>query len=55
LSKLGYAALRSDGVIGPGTRQAIEKFERDRRLPVTGELNPRTVRELSAQAGMAIE
>jgi hypothetical protein len=55
LSKLGYAALKSDGVIGPGTRQAIEKFERDRRLPVTGELGPRTVRELSAQAGMPIE
>jgi hypothetical protein len=55
LTKLGYAALKSDGVIGPGTRQAIEKFERDRRLPVTGELGPRTVRELSAQAGMPIE
>jgi hypothetical protein len=55
LTKLGYATLKSDGVIGPGTRQAIEKFERDRRLPVTGELNPRTARELSAQAGMPIE
>ncbi|HEX8666687.1 MAG TPA: peptidoglycan-binding domain-containing protein [Beijerinckiaceae bacterium] len=55
LTKLNYGALKSDGVIGPGTRQAIEKFERDRRLPVTGELGPRTVRELSAQAGMPIE
>jgi hypothetical protein len=55
LAKLGYGSLKSDGVIGPGTRQAIEKFERDRRLPVTGELNPRTVRELSAQAGMPVE
>ena len=55
LTKLGYAALKSDGAIGPGTRQAIEKFERDRRLPVTGELNPRTARELSAQAGLPIE
>ena len=55
LAKLGYGTLKSDGVIGPGTRQAIEKFERDRRLPVTGDLGPRTVRELSAQAGMPIE
>jgi predicted lipid-binding transport protein (Tim44 family) len=55
LTKLGYATLKSDGVIGPGTRQAIEKFERERRLPATGELGPRTVRELSAQAGMPIE
>jgi hypothetical protein len=55
LTKLGYGTLKSDGAIGPGTRQAIEKFERDRRLPVTGDLNSRTTRELSAQAGMAIE
>ncbi|MFL5324510.1 MAG: peptidoglycan-binding protein [Microvirga sp.] len=55
LTKLGYGTLKSDGAIGPGTRQAIEKFERDRRLPVTGDLNPRTTRELSAQAGMPID
>jgi hypothetical protein len=55
LTKLGYGALKSDGVIGPGTRQAIEKFEKDRKLAVTGELSPRTTRELSAQAGMPIE
>src|SRR5215203_203494 len=55
LTKLGYGTLKSDGAIGPGTRQAIEKFERDRRLPVTGDLNWRTTRELSAQAGMPIE
>jgi Putative peptidoglycan binding domain len=55
LTKLGYGQLKSDGVVGPGTRQAIEKFEKDRKLPVTGELNPRTARELSAQAGMPIE
>ena len=42
LTKLGYGTLKSDGAIGPGTRQAIEKFERDRRLPVTGDLNSRT-------------
>src|SRR3954469_12057374 len=55
LTRLGYGTLKSDGAIGPGTRQAIEKFERDRRLPVTGDLNPRTTRELSAQAGMPID
>jgi pimeloyl-ACP methyl ester carboxylesterase len=55
LTKLGYGELKSDGVIGPGTRQAIEKFERDRKLAVTGELSPRTLRELSARAGFPIE
>lgn len=52
LVKLGYGPLKTDGVIGPGTRQAIERFERDRHLPETGELGPRTARELAARAGL---
>ncbi len=55
LTKLGYGPLKSDGLMGVGTRQAIEKFERDRRLPVTGELNPKTIRELAAQSGALVE
>lgn len=55
LSRLGYGPLKSDGVMGEGTRQALERFERDRRLAVTRDLSSRTLRELSAQAGVAIE
>lgn len=55
LSKLGYGPLKSDGLFGAETRQAVERFERDKHLPVTGELNARTLRELSAQAGAAME
>jgi hypothetical protein len=55
LTRLGYGPLRADGVLGSGTRAAIERFERDRKIPVTGELNPRTIRELSVAAGMPIE
>lgn len=51
LSKLGYGALKADGVMGPSTKAAIEKFERDRKLPVTGEASARTLRELAAKAG----
>ncbi|QFU17107.1 peptidoglycan-binding domain-containing protein [Microvirga thermotolerans] len=51
LAKLGYG-VKADGLMGSGTRQAIERFERDRHLPVTGELGPRTLRELSAQSGL---
>jgi hypothetical protein len=43
------------GFWGRPPGRAIERFERDRRLPVTGEIGPRTVRELAAQAGVAIE
>ncbi len=55
LIKLGYGPLKPDGVMGAGTRQALERFEKDRRLPVTGELAARTVRDLAAQSGIGIE
>jgi hypothetical protein len=55
LGKLGYGPLKADGVFGPGTRQAIERFERDRHLTPTGELGPRTARELSVQSGIRVE
>lgn len=54
LARLGYS-VKVDGVIGSGTRQAIERFEQDRRLPVTGEFNARTVRELSAASGITVQ
>ena len=55
LLKLGYGPLKTDGVFGQETRQAIMRFERDRRLTPTGELGARTLRELSAQSGMRVE
>jgi hypothetical protein len=54
LARLGYS-VKVDGLMGSGTRQAIERFEQDRRLPVTGELNARTARELSAASGVAVQ
>eukprot|EP01037_Dinobryon_pediforme_P009571 gene9571-9648_t len=40
LAKLGYP-IRADGVNGGTTRQAVERFERDNRLPVKGDLTPK--------------
>lgn len=54
LIKLGYA-LRADGTLGSATRQAIEKFERDNGLPVTGEITQKLLRRLQARAGTAGE
>ncbi|WP_160310465.1 peptidoglycan-binding domain-containing protein [Microvirga vignae] len=54
LARLGYG-VKVDGEMGPGTRQAIQRFEQDRRLPVTGTFSPRTVRELSALSGIAVQ
>ncbi|MGO4572836.1 peptidoglycan-binding domain-containing protein [Microvirga sp. 2TAF3] len=53
LAKLGYG-VKPDGLMGAETRQAIERFEHDRRLPVTGEFTPRTMRELAALSGIAV-
>ncbi|MCJ2032694.1 peptidoglycan-binding domain-containing protein [Methylobacterium sp. J-068] len=51
LVKLGYGPLKADGLMGASTRAAIERFERDRKLPVKGEPSPRTFRELATRAG----
>ncbi len=53
LVKLGYV-VRPDGVMGTGTRQALQMFEQSRKLAVTGDLNPRTLRELGAKSGVVI-
>ena len=53
LVKVGYV-LRSDGHMGTGTRKAVEQFQRERNLTVTGDLDGRTVRELQAQSRVTI-
>jgi hypothetical protein len=54
LQKIGYV-VRPDGVMGATTRQALTQFERDRGLPVKGELSMRVRRELSTLSGIAVE
>lgn len=46
LTELGYGPLKADGDLGPGTRQAIEKYQRDAGLTVTGELHAETLQVL---------
>lgn len=55
LARLGYGPIRIDGRTGDATRDAIQRFERDRRLPVTGDISDRLVRELNAVAGFTIQ
>ena len=55
LSDFGYGQLKPTGLFDPETRTAIEKFERDRRLPVTGQISERVVRELAAMTGRPLE
>ena len=55
LSDFGYGQIKPTGVYDPDTKTAIEKFERDRRLPVTGQISEPVVRELAAMTGRPLE
>ena len=55
LADFGYGQIKATGVHDPETRSAIEKFERDHRLPVTGQISDRFVRDLAAMTGRPLE
>lgn len=55
LTEYGYGQLKATGTIGPDTQAAIQKFERERKLPVTGQVSDRLVRELTAVIGHPID
>ncbi|WP_298367439.1 peptidoglycan-binding domain-containing protein [uncultured Bradyrhizobium sp.] len=55
LTEYGYGQLKPTGTIGADTQHAIAKFERARKLPVTGQMSDRLVRELSAMIGHSID
>jgi hypothetical protein len=55
LTEFGYGQLKPTGVVGTDTQAAIQKFERERKLPATGQVTDRLVRELSAATGRAID
>nr|WP_249150311.1 peptidoglycan-binding domain-containing protein [Bradyrhizobium sp. JYMT SZCCT0180] len=55
LTEYGYGQLKPTGAVGSDTQAAITKFERDRKLPVTGQMSDRLVKELTAMTGRPIE
>ena len=55
LTEYGYGQLKPTGTVGSETQAAIQKFERDRKIPVTGQISDRLVRELAAMTGKAID
>lgn len=55
LTQYGYGQLKATGAVGADTQAAITKFEHARKLPVTGQMSERLVRELSAMTGHPIE
>jgi hypothetical protein len=55
LTENGYGQLKATGTVGADTQAAIQKFERDRKIPVTGQMSDRLVRELVAMTGHPID
>jgi peptidoglycan hydrolase-like protein with peptidoglycan-binding domain len=55
LTDFGYGQIKPTGILGADTAAAIEKFERARRLPVTGQMSERLVRELAAVTARPLE
>ncbi len=55
LTEYGYGQLKPTGTVGSDTQAAIQKFERDRKIPVTGQMSDRLVRELTAMIGHSID
>ena len=55
LTDFGYGQIKPTGSMGPETQAAIERFERDRKLPVTGKLSDQMLRELAVVTGRTID
>ena len=55
LTEYGYGQLKPTGTVGSDTQAAILKFERERKIPVTGQMSDRLVHELSAMVGKPID
>jgi Putative peptidoglycan binding domain len=55
LTQYGYGQLKPTGTVGSETQAAIQKFERERKIPVSGQISDRLVRELTAVIGRPID
>jgi Putative peptidoglycan binding domain len=55
LTEYGYGQLKATGTIGADTQAAIQKFEREHKMPPTGQMSDRLVRELTAMIGHPVD
>ena len=55
LSEYGYGQIKPTGNLDRETQDAIEQFERAKKLPVTRQITPVLMRELAALAGRPLE
>jgi peptidoglycan hydrolase-like protein with peptidoglycan-binding domain len=55
LTAYGYGQIKPTGVLDQPTSTAIERFEREHKLPVTGKISDRLMSELSAMIGHPLD
>ena len=55
LSQYGYGQIKPSGILDDTTSAAIERFEREYKLPVTGRITDRLVGALASLAGHPLE
>lgn len=53
LSQYGYGQIKPTGVLDDATSGAIERFEREHKMPVDGRISDRLVSELNAMTAPA--
>jgi len=51
LSEYGYGQIKPTGIVDEATSTAIQRFEREHKLPVTGRVSERLVSQLTALVG----
>ena len=55
LTDFGYGPVKPSGLYDTDTRSAIERFEKARRRPVTGQVSDQLVRDLATLTGRPLE
>jgi hypothetical protein len=55
LSEYGYGNLKITGTMSGETQSAIQTFERQHKMPVSGQVSDRLLRELAAAIGHPVE
>jgi hypothetical protein len=55
LNEFGYGPIKVSGTFDEGTREGIERFERDHNLPVSGQNTPRLRHAVSQATGRPLD
>jgi peptidoglycan hydrolase-like protein with peptidoglycan-binding domain len=55
LSEFGYGQIKVSGSLDQATTAAIEKFEGEHKLPVTGRISDRLLSELASMTGHPLQ